>query len=153
MFRKLGSFVPGVHVGRGLVDDEDAVLPQDGSGQTHQLSLTHAEVGARLRQNCLQLTRQLLHHGLQLHLQRTWRHGQRRPWRSLRVQQWELWAQLLSLLLDSCLIQSVPQVFIGVLVERVQVFPHSVSKQHRVLESRAGTDQTETWLVFKSVQP
>ena len=40
------SAVPGVHVGCGLVDDEDAVLPQDGSGQTHQLPLAHAEVGA-----------------------------------------------------------------------------------------------------------
>lgn len=54
--------VPGIHVGCGLVNDEDAVLPQDGSGQTDQLSLTNTEVGARLGQNCLQLGRKLLHH-------------------------------------------------------------------------------------------
>ena len=66
------SAVPGVHVGCGLVDDEDAVLPQDGSGQTHQLPLAHAEVGAWLGQNRLQLTGQLLHRRLQLDLQGTW---------------------------------------------------------------------------------
>lgn len=60
---------PGVHVGRGLVDHQDAVLSQYGSGQTHQLPLAHAEVAARLGQNRLQLPRQLLHHRLQLHLE------------------------------------------------------------------------------------
>lgn len=62
LVREAVAAVPGVHVGCGLIDDQDTVLPQDGSGQTHQLSLSHAEVGARLGQNRLQLTRQLLHH-------------------------------------------------------------------------------------------
>lgn len=65
-----GSSVPGVHVGRSLVDDEDAVLPEDSSGQTDQLPLTHTEVGARLGQNRFHLIGQLLHHRLQLDLER-----------------------------------------------------------------------------------
>ena len=60
--------VPGVDVGRGLIDDENAVLPQDGSGQTYQLPLAHAEVGARLGQKRLHLGGKLLHHRLQLNL-------------------------------------------------------------------------------------
>lgn len=37
---------PWVNVGRGFVDDENAILPQDCSGQAQQLPLAHAEVGA-----------------------------------------------------------------------------------------------------------
>lgn len=32
---------PGVHISRGLIDDEHAVVLQDGSGQTHQLPLPY----------------------------------------------------------------------------------------------------------------
>ena len=61
---------PWVHVGRGLIDDEDAVFPEDSPGQAHQLPLAHAEVWAWFSEHCLQLIGQVLHHGLQLHLQR-----------------------------------------------------------------------------------
>jgi len=38
----------GIHVGRGLVHHQDAVLAQDGPRQADQLALTHAKVGAPL---------------------------------------------------------------------------------------------------------
>lgn len=65
-----GDHWPRVHVGRGLIDDEDAVLPEDSPGQAHQLPLAHAEVGAWFSEHRLQLIGQVLHHGLQLHLRR-----------------------------------------------------------------------------------
>lgn len=61
---------PWVHIRCGLINDEDAVSPEDGPGQAHQLPLAHAEVRARLSEHRLQFIGQVLHHGLHLHLQR-----------------------------------------------------------------------------------
>ena len=49
-----------VHSGRGLVQDQDLGLPEDGAGQADQLPLTHREVGAPLHYHMVQVTSQLV---------------------------------------------------------------------------------------------
>lgn len=46
----------------------------------------------------------------------------------------------------TCLFQNIPQVFIVVLVKRIQVFPECVSKEDRVLKKKKsrGNSQLKT---------
>ena len=50
-----------VHIGSGLVKDEDLVVPEQCPGQAYQLPLAHAEVGSAFSDSPLQSSLHLLH--------------------------------------------------------------------------------------------
>ena len=70
--RHVTSVVPNsriVHIGRGLVDHQDATLLQNRPRQAHELLLAHARNPATLVHGRLQASRHLLaHQSLELHL-------------------------------------------------------------------------------------
>ena len=60
--------LPGVDVGRGLINDQQMIVSEHGPGQTDQLSLSYTVVTASFRDLAVQTSRQVRHHLLQFHL-------------------------------------------------------------------------------------
>ena len=62
--------LPWIHIGGGLVEDEHFVAPENGSGETDELSLADGEVRATLTHDCLEAFSHLVNGDVEVGLKR-----------------------------------------------------------------------------------
>ena len=111
-----------VHVCCCFINHQDPAPLEERSGQTHQLTLSHTEVGPTFSDRSLQVALHLLDCRLQLDLQE-------------RVTSTSCDSRVTPLVLNSThLLQRHPYLLVGVLPKGVQVVPHTATEDHWVLQ-------------------
>ena len=113
-----------VHVCCCFIDHQYLAPLEESTGQTHQLTLSHTEVGSTFSDQSLQVALHLLDCCLQLDLQRITSNSHD--------------SHVTPLVFNtSHLLQCHPYLLVAVLPKGVQVVPHTATEDHWVLRTQA----------------